>query len=201
MSQQVIRKHVFGNEESSSGEQLFFELLITECAGGQNRGPSCAHGWRKIMAMRIKMARNRMSFSQTRLQLESGLGASVLSHVELGSRLPSLETFVTITTALHVSPDWLLGLPQRKSPWQLMHQPSTNWELVIGPRLRSVRHHRGMNRAALARATGIAATTIASIENSRRFPSMGNLVSLCLSLKVSVRWLLGLPRIAQSAIS
>jgi transcriptional regulator with XRE-family HTH domain len=146
--------------------------------------------WRETMPRRIRKIREQEGITQTRLQQESGLNPSILSHIELGSRIPSVETLVKISTALSVSPDWLLGLPERKGPADLARG---HWKRIIGKRLRFAREHAELNQSLLSRKTGIAAAMISNIENGKRFPSVGSLVSLCEQLKVSSEWLLSLP--------
>ena len=178
------------DSHSSTAEHSAQPLGIA--AGRRTLSPAEAK-WREVMPKRIRKARELGKITQTRLQEESGLNPSILSHVERGTRLPSIETFVKISTELGVSPDWLLGLPERKAPTNASKLPRGYWKRMIGSRLRLARELAGLNQANLSRATGIAARMISNIEGGTRFPSLKNLVLLCGQLKLSVEWLLSMP--------
>ena len=64
----------------------------------------------KDFASRIKHARELRGLTQGELADLSGFCASAISHFERGKREPTLSNFISLITALNVSPDFLLGL-------------------------------------------------------------------------------------------
>lgn len=62
------------------------------------------------IGQRLKEARKKAGLTQKRLAEIAGLSAGAYSTYEVGTRELSLATLVTLTKALGVSADWLLGL-------------------------------------------------------------------------------------------
>lgn len=62
----------------------------------------------KKLGMRIRQVRKAKGWSQDMLAKKSGICMSFLGHIERGSRIMSLETFVNICTALEADADELL---------------------------------------------------------------------------------------------
>lgn len=60
------------------------------------------------MGMRIRQVRKAKGWSQDTLAKKCGICMSFLGHIERGSRIMSLETFVNICTALDAGADELL---------------------------------------------------------------------------------------------
>lgn len=60
------------------------------------------------MGMRIRQVRKAKGWSQDELAQKSGISMSFLGHIERGTRIMSLETFVRICSALEVGADELL---------------------------------------------------------------------------------------------
>ena len=60
------------------------------------------------MGMRIRQARKVKGWSQDDLAKKCGISMSFLGHIERGTRIMSLETFVNICTALDADADELL---------------------------------------------------------------------------------------------
>lgn len=56
----------------------------------------------------IRLIRNKQNLSQEDLAEICDISPSYMGHIERGTRKMSLETFVTIANALHVSCDYLL---------------------------------------------------------------------------------------------
>ncbi len=63
--------------------------------------------YRKI-GMRIRHVRKAKSWSQDELAKKCGISMSFLGHIERGTRIMSLETFVNICGALDTNADALL---------------------------------------------------------------------------------------------
>ena len=57
---------------------------------------------------RIRAARSRQRLTQEKLGRLIGVGTTHISHIETGSTLPSMETFVKILNVLDCSADELL---------------------------------------------------------------------------------------------
>lgn len=62
----------------------------------------------KKLGMRIRQVRKAKGWSQDMLAKKSGICMSFLGHIERGSRIMSLETFVNICMALESDADELL---------------------------------------------------------------------------------------------
>lgn len=61
-----------------------------------------------MIGMRIRQARKIKGWSQGELAGQCGISMSFLGHIERGTRIMSLETFVNICTALSADADELL---------------------------------------------------------------------------------------------
>lgn len=57
---------------------------------------------------KIKEARKKMGWSQERLARETNISTAFVGHIERGTRVMSLETFIKICDALTLSPDYVL---------------------------------------------------------------------------------------------
>lgn len=66
------------------------------------------------VGMRIRQARKEKDWSQGELAVRCGISMSFLGHIERGTRVMSLDTFVHICAALGLDADWLL--------WGAAHQ-------------------------------------------------------------------------------
>ena len=65
------------------------------------------------MGMRIRHARKAKGWSQGELAKQCGISMSFLGHIERGTRIMSLDTFVAVCDALGTKADELLrGVPQ-----------------------------------------------------------------------------------------
>lgn len=60
------------------------------------------------MGMRIRQVRKIKGWSQEELAKSCGISMSFLGHIERGTRIMSLETFVSLCSALDVAADELL---------------------------------------------------------------------------------------------
>lgn len=60
------------------------------------------------MGMRIRQVRKAKGWSQDQLAQKCGISMSFMGHIERGTRIMSLETFVNICHALHAGADELL---------------------------------------------------------------------------------------------
>lgn len=62
----------------------------------------------KVLGERIRYVRNQQHISQEFLAEMCDISPSFMGHIERGTRKMSMETFVAIAKALHVSTDYLL---------------------------------------------------------------------------------------------
>ena len=62
----------------------------------------------KDLGARVRVARRSRSLTQEELAEKVGISASFLGHIERGTRVASLETFVTLCNELSVTPEYLL---------------------------------------------------------------------------------------------
>ena len=63
----------------------------------------------KDMGRRIRQLRKKEALTQEELAQKVGISASFMGHVERGSRVASLETFVALCNVLRVTPQYLLN--------------------------------------------------------------------------------------------
>ena len=62
----------------------------------------------KDLGARVKRLRRELNITQEQLAEKVGISTSFLGHIERGTRVASLETFVALCNALNVSADYLL---------------------------------------------------------------------------------------------
>ena len=62
----------------------------------------------KLLGEQIRYIRNQQHLSQEDLAEMCDISPSFMGHIERGTRKMSLETFVSLANALHVSSDYLL---------------------------------------------------------------------------------------------
>ena len=62
----------------------------------------------KLLGEQIRYIRNQQHLSQEDLAEMCDISPSFMGHIERGTRKISLETFVSLANALHVSSDYLL---------------------------------------------------------------------------------------------
>lgn len=74
----------------------------------------------KALGSRVRSARTKLGLTQEQLAEECSLSAAFIGHIERGTRIPSLETLVTLSEVLSVSLDWLLLDAHRKSEGALL---------------------------------------------------------------------------------
>ena len=63
-----------------------------------------------LMGKRVRLVRREMNITQKQLAQATGVSASLVGHVERGTRIPSVETVYRICKALNVSADFLMGI-------------------------------------------------------------------------------------------
>lgn len=81
------------------------------------------------MGMRIRQARKVKGWSQNDLAKKCGISMSFLGHIERGTRIMSLETFVSLCTALDADADALL--------WGVAHPSEAVLDLWGAPEKKS----------------------------------------------------------------
>lgn len=64
---------------------------------------------KKMLGKRIKHAREEKKLTQEKLAELIGVSTVYISHLEIGSKTPSLETLIKISNTLEVSIDYLLA--------------------------------------------------------------------------------------------
>lgn len=63
----------------------------------------------ELFCKRLKEIRTQRKMTQQELAEKSGIPSTSISHIEAGSRKPSLENFYKLIVVLNVSGDYLLG--------------------------------------------------------------------------------------------
>ena len=69
----------------------------------------------ELFCARLKEIRKQRKLTQQELAEKSGIPSTSISHIEAGSRKPSLENFYKLVVVLNVSADYLLGRTERCS--------------------------------------------------------------------------------------
>lgn len=62
---------------------------------------------------RLKVLRKEKRLTQKQLAAMIGVQHSVISFYEVGDRIPSVEVVIKLSSALHVTTDYLLGVEKR----------------------------------------------------------------------------------------
>lgn len=72
----------------------------------------------QIIASGLRNVRLAQSLTQVEIAVATGLRVTAVSHFECGRRAPSAANLKALCRALHISADYLLGLPDNlpKSP-------------------------------------------------------------------------------------
>lgn len=72
----------------------------------------------KIFGDNLREVRHSKNLTQPALAVECDMKATAISHFECGRRAPSAANLKALCRALHISADYLLGLPDNlpKSP-------------------------------------------------------------------------------------
>lgn len=82
----------------------------------------------KIFCENLRHARRRLGLNQTELAERLGATASFVSHLEKGSRQPSIEMLIKLSRVLGQSVDSLLGLSDQPDP--LAGQSERLWKAL-----------------------------------------------------------------------
>ncbi|RZH38816.1 helix-turn-helix domain-containing protein [Acinetobacter pittii] len=69
----------------------------------------------ELFCARLKEIRKQRKLTQQELAEKSGIPSTSISHIEAGSRKPSLENFYKLIVVLNVSADYLLGRTKQYS--------------------------------------------------------------------------------------
>lgn len=64
----------------------------------------------KLMGAKLRKARKRMRLTQEAAAEKVDMSASMIGHIERGSRIPSVETIVRLCKLYHVSADIVLDV-------------------------------------------------------------------------------------------
>lgn len=63
-----------------------------------------------LMGAKLRKARKRMRMTQEQAAEHIDMSASMIGHIERGSRIPSVETIVRLCKLYHVSADVILDV-------------------------------------------------------------------------------------------
>ena len=63
----------------------------------------------ELFCVRLKEIRTQRKMTQQDIAEKTGIPSTSISHIEAGSRKPSLENFYKLVVVLNVSSDYLLG--------------------------------------------------------------------------------------------
>ncbi len=69
----------------------------------------------ELFCARLKEIRTQRKMTQQDISDKTGIPSTSISHIEAGSRKPSLENFYKLVVVLNVSADYLLGRTERSS--------------------------------------------------------------------------------------
>ena len=138
----------------------------------------------KDTAERIRGLRTAIGMSQASFASMCGLEQGQLSNYELGRIMPTIPLCERICRAVGINLlDFLREDGDEKS--------GIPTEERIGERVKALRLMRGMNQTELAERSGIADSTISSIERGERYGIVTTYLYLAEALDVSIVALLG----------
>lgn len=69
----------------------------------------------ELFCARLKEIRTQRKMTQQDISEKTGIPSTSISHIEAGSRKPSLENFYKLVVVLNVSADYLLGRTERSA--------------------------------------------------------------------------------------
>lgn len=64
----------------------------------------------RLMGAKLRKARKKMRLTQEQAAEQVDMSASMIGHIERGSRIPSVETIVRLCKLYHVSADIILDV-------------------------------------------------------------------------------------------
>ena len=138
----------------------------------------------KDTAERIRGLRTAIGMSQASFASMCGLEQGQLSNYELGRIMPTIPLCERICRAVGINLlDFLREDDKGKS--------GIPTEKRIGERVKAMRLMRGMNQTELAEKSGVADSTISSIERGERYGIVTTYLYLTEALDVSIGALLG----------
>ena len=135
-------------------------------------------------ARRLRSARSAAELNGAALSTAAGLSHNAVAQLELGERVPRLDTVAKLAKALAVSPCWLafgVELPCGRAADLAARG--------IGERLLLIRRERSLSRRALGRLSGTSDNFVQTTEAATTVPNIANVEQLAKALNVSVCWL------------
>lgn len=138
----------------------------------------------KDTAERIRGLRTAMRLSQAKFADVCGIEQGQLSNYELGRIMPTIPLCERICRAVGIN---LLDFLREDDKGKT----GIPTEERIGERVKAMRLMRGMNQTELAEKSGVADSTISSIERGERYGIVTTYLYLAEALDVSIGELLG----------
>ncbi len=136
-------------------------------------------------AARLKKERQKAGHSRHGLTAKSEvLDGKAVYMLELGQRVPRLDTIERIAYALGLSPGYLAyGIAGDCVPAEKLRADG------VGDRLRAARQSRNLSMRALARDAALTETTVRSTESGKTVPTIATVEALAVALRLSPAWL------------
>lgn len=132
---------------------------------------------------RLRKARKHAGLTRRALAQQAGGGNAIALYIETGKQLPTVGTIARLALALGVSAGWLAyGQGDMYT-----EGPAANTE-GMGARLQAVRVEQSCTKASLGRVAGLAAPSIAQIENGGQ-TGVETAEALAKALNISPSWL------------
>ncbi len=136
------------------------------------------------LAKRLRAARRQRNLGGKPLSLAANLSATAVLRIESKVSVPSIEVVEKLASVLQVSAGYLaygIELP--------FDAQAGNRSGTLPDRLRKARMQRGLSLNGLAKASGLARTTIGYVESGETMPSLATVELLAQALGVPVCWL------------
>lgn len=142
-------------------------------------------------AERLRRRRKSAALTAGGLAAAAGLGRNSLYGLELGERIPRVDTVELLADALRVSPCWLaFGIDLE---WTQVNVRRCG---ELPQRLRQARTGRALSSRALGRDSRTSDTTVRLTETGETIPTVAKVEAMATALGVSPCWLafgVGLP--------
>lgn len=104
------------NAPKGAGASALAYEAVKEKGGREKRGdPNHRVDW-VTAGKRIRKARRDQNLTQSELAELAGISPAFLGHIERGNRRPAMDTLLSLSVALNLSIDYVVGLALKPEP-------------------------------------------------------------------------------------
>ncbi len=141
---------------------------------------------------RIAFERKKLGLSQEELANKLKISQKSVSKYERGTRRPSYETLVSMSSIFGVTVDYLLGNDTTGTDYQNYQMDAPEFGLDFKCRLKEILEEKGISENDFPKITGFHPDDADAYLYGNRIPSIEDLIKLSGSLHVSADYLLGI---------